>query len=502
MKMQKRSLTISNMAYPARVLLASVMIALSAGVRAEAEEAKPPNVLFIAVDDLRPELKSFGQEHMVTPHMDALAQRGRAFSRHYVEAPTCGAARYALLTGQYPKRNITYSNAAFRLYQDGVAPPSFPQIFRENGYHTVQMGKVSHSPDGLRDDQDRIAEVGIDNTYNNAPHKHFTNPEDPELPGAWDVLITPVGKWQTAWGAFFAYDRGETRRRGRSAAVEAADVDDTGYPDGLMAERARQLLGELGERDEPFFFAVGFYKPHLPFNAPQKYWDLYERDAIDISHVDPLQRRGGEMINSYGHSAEDFDDEAHVRKILHGYYAATSYVDAQIGKVLDALDETGLAENTIVVLWGDHGFHLGENGIWGKHSLHEQSLRSPLIVRVPGMPRPGEMADGIVASVDIYPTLMELANLPMPEHLDGQSFAAMLEDPKADPIGFAVGFNFPRGGPTQALRVDGWRYIQGDGLYDRKNDPNERENVAEAHPELVERMQAQLQEILDRRKAR
>ncbi|MFU8848281.1 MAG: sulfatase-like hydrolase/transferase, partial [Opitutales bacterium] len=174
--------TIPKTAYHMPALLASAVISFSAGAWAETAEVKPPNVLFIAVDDLRPELKSFGQEHMVTPHMDALAERGRAFSRHYVEAPTCGAARYALLTGQYPKSNTSYGNGAFRRYQDGLAPPSFPQIFREHGYHTVQMGKVSHSPDGLRDDLERIAKLEIRNTYNNAPHKHFTNPADPEVP--------------------------------------------------------------------------------------------------------------------------------------------------------------------------------------------------------------------------------------------------------------------------------------------------------------------------------
>jgi arylsulfatase A-like enzyme len=458
------------------------------------------NVLFISVDDLRPDIGAYGVDIMHTPHLDRLAGEGRLFQRHYVQVPTCGASRYSLLTGQYPRHSLSWNNSAFELYQQGLAPVSLPQWFRDHGYYTAQTGKISHRPDGLLEDQARIAESGVDNTYNQAPHMHFSDPENPEIPGAWDLMITPVGEWGTAWGAFFAYHGGETRYRGRSPAKEGADVADAGYPDGLMGDAAVEVLTELRDREEPFFYAVGFFKPHLPFNAPKKYWDLYDRDEINISHVDPVRRTSDEMWGSYGHSAEQTKDPDYVRELIHGYYACVSYVDAQVGKLLDALDDLNLSDNTIVVLWSDHGFHLGELGYWGKHTLHEYSLHAPLIVRKPDMPDPGRPASGVVGSIDIYPTLVELAGLPMPEHLDGRSLAAAVEDSGANPAGFAVGF----WRNDYTLRTDRYRLIGlGDDaqLFDHKNDPGERDDVSDRNPEVVRELRNRLETILDRRKA-
>lgn len=478
-----------------------LIVSTSTTIRA-ADSDKKPNILFISVDDLRPQTRADGDEFMVTPNMDRLAASGRLFHRHYVQAPTCGASRYSLLTGQYPKRPASYGNGAFSLYQEGHAPESLPAWFRQHGYHTMQTGKISHSPDGFRDDGERIAASGVKNTYRTAPHLHFTNPDDPEVPGAWDELETPVGPWQTGWGAFFAYDEGKTRHSGRSPAVELADVEDTGYPDGLMAETAVAALTNLRDLDKPFFYALGFHKPHLPFNAPKKYWDLYDPAEIDITHVDPLVRRGGEFFGAYSITADQITgDEAKLREVIHGYYACVSYIDAQIGKVLDALDELGLADNTIIVLWGDHGFHLGELGYWGKHTLYEYSMRSAFMMRVPGMPHAGKATHSIVGSVDLYPTLVELAGLPVPGHLDGKSFAEVLRDPQADPIGFAAGF----GGKTHTLRTDRHRLIVGGEqpqLFDHQSDPGERENIAAKEADTVESLNRQLDALMEARKAK
>ena len=435
---------------------------------------RPPNVLFIAIDDLRAQpVGAVRHRPMLTPNIDRLAAEGRMFHQHFVQAPTCGASRYALLTGQYPRRAESWDNIAFHLYRQGHAPKSMPQWFREAGYHTVQTGKISHEPDG--------------------------KPDDPELPGAWDRFETPHGEWGSAWNAFFGYADGRTRTRGRSPATDGpgVDVPDTGYPDGLLADAAVDVLKELQAGDQPFFYAVGFYKPHLPFNAPKKYWDLYDRDAIDISFVEPLTRGGGEVWHNYGHTEAQANDPDYQRLLLHAYYAATSYVDAQVGQLLDAVDELGLRDSTVVVLWSDHGFHLGELGIWGKHTLRDYSLQSPFILRVPGMAQPGVGTDAVISSIDIYPTLVELAGLPSPDHLDGHSVAAAVADPAADPVGYALGFWRDR----YTLRTAGYRLLD-NRLYDHATDPGERHDVAAEQPEVVQRLQAQRDRLLANRKAR
>jgi len=444
--------------------------------------AAPPNVLFIAVDDLRPQLGTYGYDFMVTPNIDKLAAGGRQFDRHYVHAPTCGASRYALWSGQLPKRGVSQGNAAFKLYAEGHAPKSLPHLLRENGYRTVQIGKLSHAPDGY--------------LHRFTDGRYFPAGDQLELPEAWDVISSRPGKWETPWFAFFGYDGGDTRRPGFRPPFESAVVDDEGYPDALLADEAVRQLHQLTSLGQPFLLALGFYRPHLPFNAPQKYWDLYDRDAIDISDVDPLQRTGGEFW-AYDHQPSQAANPDYVRTLRHAYYAATSYVDAQIGKVLAALDAMGLRENTIVVLWGDHGYHLGELGYWGKHTLHEYSLRSPLIVRAPTIHHAGnagQAADALIATVDIYPTLVELADLPMPDHLDGVSFVPVLKNPATETRDNVLSI--------ESLRTDRYRLI-GDGeLYDHQTDPGETTNVAAENPAAVEKLKALRQAVREKRKAR
>lgn len=454
-----------------------------------AEEAPRLNVLFIAVDDLRPQLSCYGHPEMVTPSLDRLASEGRRFAHHYAQVPTCGASRCALLTGHYPATAEAYDNGAFQSLPSDEAdrPVSLPQLFHQNGYTTVSIGKISHSPNGALADG------------------------APELPQSWDEVSAPHGQWKDSWAAFFAYAGGKTRVVKETPVSERAELSDDGYPDGLIADAAIAKLGELKAKDEPFFLAVGFYKPHLPFCAPAKYWDLYDPDRLPTpsnpfppKHVDPeiSLHNSGEMRGQYtGFSKPGEVTEAEGRRLRHAYAACVSYADAQIGRVLDELDRLSLKENTIVVVWGDHGWHLGEQGIWGKHTLHEVAMRTPLIVRIPNMQSPGQRADGLVESVDIYPTLVELCGLKPLGPLDGKSFAPTLTDPSAP--GKPAVFGFWKRGRAHSIRTPRYRFVEWidrpahaqkvqTELYDLEQDPNETDNVAARHPRLVEELSAKL----------
>jgi len=328
------------------------------------------------------------------------------------------------------------------------------------------------------------------------------------MPFSWDERLMPYEKWGTAWNSFFGYADGSNRNAGRGThpPYERADVPDEAYPDGLIAQEAIQKLNEL--KDEPFLLAVGFFKPHLPFTAPAKYWDLYDRDKIALSpnldapegiNPDSLHA-SNEMFGNYQHQHPGGkgvripDEDA--RTLRHAYFAAVSYVDAQVGKVLDELDRLGLADNTIVVVWGDHGWHLGDQTIWGKHSTFERATRSALMIRTPGMPQPGVATSGIVETLDLYPTLSDYAGLQAPPGLTGLSLRLMLEDP-AHP-GLDSAFSYWRGRHT--MRTDRYRIVQyedpGDGpefeLFDHEADPNETRNVASEQPEVVEGLRAKL----------
>lgn len=446
------------------------------------------NVLFICVDDLRPELGCYGKEHIISPNLDRLASEGRLFTRHYVQFPTCGASRYSMLTGREPTVAAHYTNGAFEWHaKQEIRVQSMPEAFRSAGYTTVSIGKVAHTPHGLNGDASA------------------------ELPGAWDRTLGPTGQWKDSWRSFFGYEGGRTREIGVTPAVESADVGDNGYPDGLIASMAEDELTALAEADEPFFLAVGFFKPHLPFCAPKKYFDMYNRDAIELS-PNPLRPTGleenavktlyhrGELYPRYtGFGTDSGYSEDDHRLLRHGYFACVSYVDAQIGRVLDRLDTLGLRDRTIVVVWGDHGWHLGDHAIFGKHTTFERSLRSVLIVRAPGMEKSGESADGIVASVDLFPTLTELCDVPAPNGLDGVSIATIVtEDPTARVRDQAT--SFWRKGKYRAtsVRTDRYRLVRWSvaatgetaavELYDHEKDPNETTNVANRFPQIVARL--------------
>ena len=376
------------------------------------------NVLFIAIDDLRPELGCYGETHIKSPHLDAFAATGIRFDRHYAQFPTCGASRFSMLTGRRPTKPRHYGNSAFATLEgkldDGPLP--MPNAFRRAGYTTVCVGKISDSLDGLTDKGEQ------------------------QIPNAWDRTPTEPGLWGENKHLLHGYAMGKKRERGVSPITEAVDTVDAGYPDGILAEQAIRALKKLASEDRPFFLGVGFFKPHLPFAAPKAYWDLYDRDKIPLSpHPDKPRHlpkingweQSGEVTHNYkgaGYGDKHWS-EAERRRLRHGYFACVSYVDAQVGKLLDALGDLGLVDDTIVIVWGDHGWHLGDQALFGKHTTFEVALRSALIVRVPGRGTAGKASHALVESLDIYPTLAELCGIPFPDALPGRSFVPTLEDP-------------------------------------------------------------------------
>ena len=465
-------------------LLAALLLCASAPA-ALADTAPRPNVLFIAIDDLRNDLGVFGAAHARTPHLDAFAATARPFSHHYVQVPTCGASRLALLSGKRPTQPIHVSNHGIRDTSSEWADRSLPGIFRQAGYHTLALGKIGHYPGGL-----------AGGNWNSPPE---------ELPGVWDRHWIPDGPWEHAEAIMHGYANGQPRIRGQSPAIEAFDGPDESYPDALVARDAVATLAELAKRDEPWLFAVGFFKPHLPFAAPKRYFDLHADGIPDLDPAVAAKRpwnsswhNSGEFRHNYGHPGGR-DPDTHpeyARELRQAYTATVSYVDAQIGRVLDALGEQNLDDNTIVIVWSDHGFLLGEHAIWGKHCLYEHALRCPLIIRKPGLPAPGEISGAIVETIDIIPTLTDLTGIPAPDGYDGLSLRPHLENPATPSAKPAIS----RGGngETRTIRNDRWRLIVQQGgnrpeLFDHESDPGETRNLAEDHPEIVRELMQQLE---------
>jgi len=417
---------------------------------------KKPNVLFIVVDDLRPQLGCYGHRQMLSPNIDRLAGEGVLFSRAYCQVPVCGASRASVMSGVRPGRD-RFINYNTWLQQDLPNAVSCPKHFRNNGYHTISNGKVFHH---RKDDIESWS-------------------EEPWRPsGMWlNYLLAENTKLAAV------------QSRGR--AFEAADVGDSDYFDGQIADKSIADLRRLKGMDKPFFLAAGFIKPHLPFNSPKRYWDLYKRAQIDLAD-NPFRPKGapdaalhnwGEL-RSYAGIPKDgpLDDEL-ARTLIHGYYACVSYTDAQIGRLLAEVGRLGLRDNTVVVLWGDHGWQLGEHGLWCKHCNFETSLHSPLIVTAPGIKGP-KKTNRLVEYIDIYPSLCRLCNLPVPAQVEGTSFVPVMKEPNRK-WKKAVFSRFKEG---DSVKTDRYRYTEwtnSDGqiyarmLYDHKVDAAENINISE-----------------------
>lgn len=457
-----------------RILISSLVCLTSVAV-------EKPNLLLICVDDLRPELKCFGAEYIHSPNIDKLASQGRAFNRHYTNAPTCGASRYTLLTGRYGEAgNGALFNRAKRLQQPthNIAP-SMPEWFREHGYTTVSVGKVSHHPGGRG---------GV----------NWDDSKQIEMPTAWDRHLMPSGAWQHPRGIMHGLAKGKIRTNSKQHdVIEAFDGDDSSYPDGLITTEALEQLSQLAETEKPFFLAVGLIRPHLPFGAPKKYLDLYEDVELPpIPHPEKPSYRttwhgSGEFMQYNNWQRDPRSDPEFADEVRRHYAACVSYVDAQVGKLLEHLESTGMADNTIILVWGDHGWHLGEHAIWGKHALFEESLHSPLIIHSPSMSNPGQQSAAVVETVDIFPTLCDLAGLSQPDFTDGSSLLPQIHAPLA-PGHSAIAYN----GKAQTIRTDSYRLIlHKDGyaeLYDHRISGTETKNQATKYPEIVSQLREQL----------
>ncbi len=433
-----------------------------------------PNILFIPVDDLRPQLGCYGHPRMKTPHLDALAAEGTLFCEAYCQVPVCGASRASLLTGIRP------THSRFLDYQTSVdvdlpGALTMPQYFKDNGYETISVGKVFHHMD------------------DSAQRSWSVEPWRPDG-GRWRNYITPEA---------IALDRDNEHR---GPPFERADVPDNAYFDGRIADRAIAELHALRGRDEPFFLAAGFLKPHLPFNAPGKYWKLYGEEEVNLAdNPFPPRDAPARALHNWGELRNYFDvpresplPDDMARRLVHGYYACTSYTDAQIGRLLEALRTYRLEDSTIVVVWGDHGWQLGEHGLWCKHCNFRTSLNSPLIVHVPGQ-RGGVRTDAITEFVDIFPTLCDLTGLAIPEHLPGMSFAPALDSSDARVKDAA----FSRWNRGESVRAENFLYTEWPGengagaermLYDHSSDPDENINVSEhsENAEVIDRLSAML----------
>lgn len=445
-----------------------------------AEEKPKKNVLFIAVDDLRPELGCYGHPMIKSPNIDKLAAEGTLFTRTYCQQAICAPSRASLLSGCRPDTTKIYDlNNPLRTAMPDVL--SLPQHFKKNGYTSIRLGKIYH------------------HAYDDKP--------------GWTEMPKPVGQMYCTKENLdlVRRKRAEAREKGlkgvkarrysRATATECGDVPDNAYPDGAAADAAIEMIRK--HKEKPFFLAVGFKKPHLPFNAPKKYWDMYKRE--DIKLPDRSQPKGalrfaftnwGELRNYSDIQKQGDLNDKMTRKLIHGYYACVSYIDAQIGRVLDELKKQGLDKNTVVVLWGDHGWKLGEYGDWCKHTNFELDTHVPMIFRAPGF-KGGQKCDALTEFVDIYPTLADLCGLGVPKHCEGLSVAPLLKDPKS-PWKKAAFSQYPRGRVHgYSLRTERYRYTEWREnktkkvvereLYDHQEGPFARKNLAKdpKHAELV-----------------
>lgn len=471
--------------------LLSYLLLLSVGCSAVAA----PNVLFIAVDDLKPELGCYGSSKIKSPNLDRLAGEGTVFLKNYCQQAVCGPTRASLLTGFRPDVTKVWDLAT----QIRTALPdvkTLPQLFRENGYYTAGVGKIFDP----RTVDKQLDELSWSEPYPNEwelkfneqaghPFGHYQTPEIK----AFKDEAPPTAQWNKFQDFMLEKEAWP--------AVEAADVPDDAYDDGAICNKAIEFLEKAAASGKPFFVAAGFKKPHLPFVAPKKYWDLYNPEELELAGFQQLPEGAPAYAGHESHELRKYTgipesgplDEATQRRLMHGYYACISYTDAQIGKLLAKLDELGLRENTIVVLWGDHGWHLGDHGIWCKHTNFEQATRSPLIISMPGVAG-GVRVEAITEFLDVYPTLVEGAGLTPPAGLEGKSLLPLMKGEAASIKEVAVS-QYPRGNKMgYSLRSGRFRYtawlpfkdqqppatvtgVEAEELYDYEKDPAETRSI-------------------------
>ena len=459
------------------------------------------NVLFVVFDDLRPELGCYGEEQIISPNIDNLARDGILFERAYCQQAVCAPTRASVLSGCRPDTTQIYDlKTPLRSVMPDVL--SLPEHFKNNGYETVSVGKVyHHRTDDLQG----------------------WSKEPTQSRGDWQGrgYLTDEAVENMKRNAEIMRKRGDNRT-GVGPAFEAADVPDNAYHDGMDADTAIQELRLL--KDNPFFLAVGFHKPHLPFNSPKRYWDLYDPESINLAE-NPFAPEGatkysltnfGELRGYFGMPKEGPVPDDQARQLIHGYSACVSYVDAQLGRVIAELERLKLRENTVIIMWGDHGWKLGEHASWCKHTNFEVDARAPMIISAPGVKGNGKHTSALAEFVDMYPTLCELCDLEIPEHLEGLSLVPVMQDP--DRSWKEAAFSqYPRGKVMgYTMRTDRYRYtewidrqyiltdqglsqareVKARELYDHQGDPQENVNVINlpGYAEDVKKLEATMEQ--------
>ncbi|MES2593829.1 MAG: sulfatase [Verrucomicrobiota bacterium] len=455
-----------------------------------------PNVIFIASDDMRPQLGCYGDTTVKTPNIDALAKRGMVFQRSYVQQALCSPSRISMLSGRYPATTGIFEiGRTLRTTMPDIT--TMPQHFKNNGYHTRSLGKIYH--------------VGIDDEASwTIPAWHSSKPR---ISPATQAAVQKYLGDAKAKGITLP-QKGKGSRNAAVPAFESVDCGDDDLLDGDTAANAILQLREHAKTPaQPFFLAVGFANPHVPWISPKKYWDLYDRSKFTLAPNNFLPKdapdfaaTSGADFRWYAGVPEGELPEPFARECLHGYYAAISYVDAQVGRLVAALDETGLAKNTIIVFWSDHGYYMGEHTWWGaKHNNYEGATRNCLIISQPGMKHAGEKTDALAQSVDLAPTLTELCGLPAHDGFQGRSLKPVLEEPTAHVNDAAFSW-YPKGQGYLgvAMRTDKWRYVEwtktGEEtqreLYNMVHDPQNNQNVASKpeHAQVIEALSKRLRE--------
>ena len=411
------------------------------------------NILFLMIDDLRPELSVYGQNQISSPNIDALAKSGVTFNRAYCNVPVCGASRASILTGVRPtaKRFLKY-NASITKETPTIL--TLVKHFKNQGYTTISNNKITHIKRDIKD---------------------------------WDEEWYPYEK---GWRDYQSKENINLENNGQHGyAYENPDIDDVAYYDGKTANKSILDLEKLKAEGKPFFMAVGFVKPHLPFNAPKKYWDLYKESEITLPKNTSFSKSAPEIANHSWGELRYYQDipkngqvsDAVAKKLIHGYYASVSYMDAQVGKVLKELKDLGLKDNTVVVLVGDHGWSLMEHGLWVKHSNFEVALQVPLIISAPNIPK-DKRSNSIAELVDLYPTLCELATISIPPHVDGESLVEALQTPSKVFKNTALA-RWQKGETLIADHLFYTEWQKNDKtiakmLYDHTTDPDENRNLA------------------------
>ncbi len=471
---------------PQRLIIAFAVLLLFGSFSAAAD-TKRPNVLFIVSDDLNNMIGCYGDPLAKTPNIDRLAARGVLFDRAYCTFPLCGPSRNSMLTGLYPNSTGILANA--QIFRQTIpSQVSMPQAFRQAGYFAARIGKLYHY---------------------NVPKSIGTNGHDD--PASWEMELNPAGVDRLEEeDQIFSLLPGQF---GGTLSWYASPKKDQFHTDGLMADDAEWVLERCAKRqDRPFFLAVGFFRPHTPYVSPKPYFEMYpEKDMPVVPGVKEDQADiPPPGLGSHKKEQEKLTDDLR-RQCRQAYYASISFMDAQVGRVIASLDRLGLADNTIIVFTSDHGYHMGEHGLWQKMSLFEESSRVPLLIVAPGMAAKGVSAKSPVSHIDLFPTLAELCGVKTPSNIQGQSLVPMLKDPKVTGRGWALTQVMRGGGPARAsvttnvgsdgkrffgytLRTPRWRYTEWDEgrkgreLYDHEADPRELTNLAEKpeHAKTVE----------------